>query len=296
MLEHEAKDVNRTRKCELLNIKRKTTYYKAKENNSDGDETVLVNEMMDIYLDYPFYGYRRILIALLEKGFEVTESIVRRLMRESGIAALYPKKNTSARNQKHKVWPYLLGGLKIDRPNQVWQVDITYIKIRGGFVYLVCLIDVFSRKIMGANVSTYLETESCLKALENALKVGVPEIVNSDQGCQFTSNLWTSFLQEEKIQISMDGKGRWIDNKYIERFWRTIKNECVFLNAFESVDQVTDALYRFIDYYNEKRPHQSLNYHTPNAIWELGHIPTKEVLFENFKLLNKQKQLEARLI
>ena len=296
MVEHEAKGVTRTRKCELLSVKRNTTYYKARQNNNNEDETALVNEIIDIYLNFPFYGYRRILVALWERGYDVTENVVRRVMRENGLAALYPKKNTSARNQKHKVWPYLLGGLKIDRPNQVWQVDITYIKIRGGFVYLVCLIDVFSRKIMGSNVSTFLETESCLKALYNALQAGFPEIINSDQGCQFTSNSWVSFLLQENIRISMDGKGRWLDNVFVERFWRTIKYECVYLNGFETVDLVTGALYSFIEYYNHKRPHQALNYHTPNAIEKLGHIPTKEALYENFKLLNDQKKLEVSMI
>ena len=224
-------------------------------------------------------------IALWGKGhITVTNKVARRLMREMGLKALYPKKNTSIRNQEQKVEPYLLKGLKIERPNQVWQVDITYVKIRGGFVFLICIMDVFSRKIMGWTLSTSLETVPCLEALRNALKNGTPEIVNSDQGCQFTSNNWIDLLVQEKIRISMTGKGRCHDNIFIERFWRSIKYEWIFLHGIDTVDQARELLSYFINYYNEKRPHQSLNYHTPSAIFSLGYIPTKEELRQQFKL------------
>jgi putative transposase len=163
-----------------------------------------------------------------------------------------------------------LRGLKIDHPNQVWQVDITYIKIRHGFVYLVCLIDVFSRKIMGWDLSTFLDTASCLKALSMSLKHGFPEIINSDQGCQFTSA-----------------------NVYVERLWRTIKYENVFLHSFDTVDQARVALRNFIDFYNQTRFHQALNYHTPDAVYKLKTIPTKQQLFEEFKLLRNPTALEV---
>ena len=182
--------------------------------------------------------------------------------------------------------PYLLRELSIERPNQVWQVDITYIKIYRGFVYLVCLIDVFSRKVMGWDLSTSLDTDSSLKALSNALEYGIPEILNSDQGCQYTSDAWCNTLIQHDIKISMDGKGRWADNIYAERLWRTIKYENVYLHSFDAVEQARKALYDFIDFYNQKRFHQALNYHTPNMVYELKAIPTKQKLFEYFKLQN----------
>ena len=205
----------------------------------------------------------------------------------AGLKAVYPGKKTTIRNLEHKVFPYLLRGLKIERPDQVWQVDITYIKMRNGFVYLVCLIDVFSRKIMGWALSTFLDTASCLEALNNALKYGNPEIINSDQGCQFTSAAWVEMLTQKGIFISMDGKGRWADNVYVERLWRTIKYENVFLHSFDTVTQAQIVLNRFIDFYNQKRFHQALNYHTPDAIYDLKILPTKQQLFEQFKLQNK---------
>ncbi len=179
------------------------------------------------------------------------------------------------------MFPYLLRGVIIDRPNQVWQVDITYIKMRHGFVYLVCLIDVFSRKIMGWSLSTFLDTASCLEALNSALKQEVPEIINSDQGCQFTSTAWIEALTQKGIFISMDGKGRWADN--------------VFLHSFDTVAQAKSALHEFITFYNEKRFHQALNYHTPNIIYELKKVPTKQQLFEQFKLQNHSINLEGVL-
>ena len=170
-------------------------------------------------------------------------------------------------NKAHKVFPYLLKGLKIDHPNQVWKTDITYIKIRNGFIYLTCLIDVFSRKIMGWAVSIFLDTQSCIEALEMACRHNKPEILNSDQGCQFTSDIWTKRLEQKKIKISMDGKGRWVDNIIIERFWRSLKYEAVFLNCFESVDHAKKCIADYIDFYNKERPHQALKYKTPNEVF-----------------------------
>ena len=168
-------------------------------------------------------------------------------------------------------------------------MDITYIKIRTGFVYLVCLIDIFSRKIVGWDLSTSLDTTSCIIACKQALKGSIPDIINSDQGCQFTSDLWIDTLKQNGIRISMDGKGRWVDNKYVERLWRTVKYESVFLHSFDSVYQARNTLSKFIVFYNENRPHQSLNYHTPEVIYNLGIIPTKQQLFENFRVQNQQR-------
>lgn len=294
MIEHGRNAVNMKRKCELLGVARSTMYYQSK--STENDDTVILNEIRDIYQEYSFYGYRRILVELRSRGFEVNHKRVQRLLTSIGIKAIYPTKRTTIRDLQHKVYPYLLRGLKIDRSNQVWQVDITYIKIKHGFVYLVCLIDVFSRKIMGWALSTFLDTSSCLEALNNALKHGTPEIINSDQGCQFTSAPWIETLTQYNIFISMDGKGRWADNVYVERLWRTIKYENVFLYSFDTVNQARVTLHNFIDFYNQKRFHQALNYHTPDAIYRLKIIPTKKQLFEQFKLQNHSIIREAAMI
>lgn len=268
------------KRCKLLNVSRGSMYYKPKTVTNN--DSVIANEIHDIYQEKPFYGYRRITVDLRQRGYIVNRKKVQRLLRESGIQAIYPTKNTSKRNFAEAIYPYLLKKLIIDRPNQVWQVDITYIKIRNGFVYLTCLIDVFSRKIMGWNVSTFLDTAMCLDALHNALRYGTPEIINSDQGCQFTSEAWVAELKNNNIAISMDGKGRWADNIYIERLWRTVKRELIYLYSFETVEQVKRAIATFILFYNSKRFHQALNYHTPDDIFALKCIPTKQELFARF--------------
>lgn len=256
-------------------------YYRPRDE--ENDDAVIMNELREIYQETPSYGYRRMTIALRENGFLVNHKKVFALLKAAGIQAIYPRKKTTIRNQGHKIFPYLLRDVRIERPNQVWQVDITYIKIRGGFIYLVCLIDVFSRKIMGWKVSTFLDTAPCLEALNSALQKGIPEIVNSDQGCQFTSDAWIETLQQNEIKISLDGKGRWADNVYVERLWRTIKYEMVHLHSFDTVSQARDALARYITFYNARRYHSKLNYHTPDVIFSKKIIPTKQELFEVFR-------------
>lgn len=255
-------------------------YYKKK--NQENNDAIIINELREIYLETPSYGYRRMTIGLREKGFLVNHKKVFALQKIAGIQAIYPRKKTTIKNQAHKIFPYLLRNLIIERPNQVWQVDITYIKIRGGFVYLVCLVDVFSRKIMGWRLSTFLDTTSCLDAFNDALQHGIPEIVNTDQGCQFTSEAWVMSVQHHGIKVSMDGKGRWADNIYIERLWRTLKYEMVHLHSFDTVAQVRSELARYITFYNARRYHSKLNYHTPDAIFAKKIIPTKKELFASF--------------
>lgn len=291
IIEHGGASLSIKRKCELLNIVRSAMYYQSK--STENDDAIIMNEIRDIYQETPFYGYRKITISLRQKGHIVNHKRVQNLLTLAGIKAIYPAKKTTIRNPEHKAFPYLLRGMIIDRPNQVWQVDITYIKMRHGFVYLVCLIDVFSRKIMGWSLSTSLDTTSCLEALNNALKQAVPEIINSDQGCQFTSAAWVEALTKSGIFISMDGKGRWADNVFVERLWRTIKYENVFLHSFDTVYQAKVTLHDFILFYNEKRFHQALNYHTPNVIYELRKVPTKQQLFEQFKLQNNSINQEV---
>jgi len=278
----EGESLDFKKKCELLNVSRGSMYYKPK--GQENDAMIIINELREIYQETPSYGYRRMTVALREKGLLVNHKKVIALQKIAGIQAIYPRKNTTVKNQAHKVFPYLLRDLVIDHPNQVWQVDITYIKIRGGFVYLVCLVDVFSRKIMGWRLSTFLDTVSCLDAFSDALQNGIPEIVNSDQGCQFTSEAWISAVQKHGIKVSMDGKGRWADNVYIERLWRTIKYEMVYLHSFDSVAQVRAEPARYITFYNTQRYHSKLNYHTPEAIFAKRIIPTKQELFASFSL------------
>lgn len=226
-----------------------------------------MNEMRDIYNQYPFFGYRKLHAMLLRNGHVHNLKRTERLAKLAGLRAIYPQQKTTLRNKDHAVYPYLLKGMDIVRVNQVWQVDITYIRIRGGFVYLVCLIDVFSRKVMGFALSTFLDTESCLSALENALLYANPEIINSDQGCQFTSNQWTNRLKVYEIKISMDGKGRWADNVFIERLWRSLKYELVYLYRFETVEEARSAIAKYIVFYNTQRPHQAHSYKTPDQIF-----------------------------
>lgn len=282
------------KKCELLNVPRSSMYYEPRMLN-DNSDTIIINELVEIYQKHSFYGYRRMTIKLQEMGFLINHKRVRRLLNIAGIQAIYPTKKTTIRNPQHKVFPYLLNDIKIDQPNQVWKVDITYIKIRGGFVYLICLIDAFSRKIMGWKLSTFLDTASCLEALDLALQNGIPTVINSDQGCQFTSDAWINALQAKKIQVSMDGKGRWVDNILIERLWRTIKYELIYLHSFDTVQQLRDELEKYIIFYNQERRHMSLNYHTPNEIFALKTIPTKQELLKSFALKNA-KISEAPMI
>lgn len=199
-------------------------------------------------------------------------------MRLVGIQAIYPKPKLSCHNKENKTYPYLLVGLEITCINQVWQVDITYLKLKTRFVYLVALIDVYSRYIVGWNVSFELDAENCLEALERALKIGIAEIINSDQGCQFTSEEWTKKVAGHGIKISMDGKGRCKDNIYIERFWRSIKYEAYYLNEYENFSELYVGIKRYIEFYNEQRPHQNLGYLRPMEIYKKGLLPFSRLL------------------
>lgn len=249
----------------MLNVTRSRIYYQ--KRGLTAEEVRIMNTIHDIYTEHPFYGYRRIHVSLVKMGYTHNIKKTQRLMRVMGLKGLCPRKKTTLRNKAHSIFPYLLSGLKIERPNQVWQVDITYIKTRSGFIYLVGIIDVYSRKIMGWALSVFLDTNSCLKALEMALKIARPEILNSDQGCQFTSNEWIAKLKSEQILVSMDGKGRWADNINIERFWRSLKWEAVYLNCFDTVEQARVALEQYINFYNCNRPHQALNYKEPDQFY-----------------------------
>jgi putative transposase len=251
--------------CELLGLNRSTLYYKEKTVNINDID--LLNSIRDTWERYPFYGYRRITKELRANGIKVNRKRVQRLMAWGGIQAIYPGPNTSRRNKLHAIHPYLLRGLEITRPNQVWMVDITYLRMPTGFMYLTALIDVHSRYVVGWSLSNTLDTESCINALKTGMKYAEPEIINSDQGCQFTSDEWINFLREWGIKISMTGKGRCLDNVYIERFWRSFKREEFYLNEYGSIKELRKAIEAYMDFYNQKRWHQSLGYKTPASIY-----------------------------
>ena len=253
------------RQCQLLAIPRSTLYYEACEVTDNDIE--LLNEIRGIWERRPFYGYRRLTKELCYLGREVNHKRVQRLMRLGRIQALYPGPNTSRRNKLHAVHPYLLGKINIERPNQAWMVDITYLRFRGSFMYLVAFIDVHSRHVVSWSLSNTLETGFCLEALKLGLNDAMPEIINSDQGSQFTSDDWVEYLKEYGVKISMTGKGRCLDNVYIERFWRSFKQEEFYLNEYDSVQALRLSINRYIEFYNTQRWHQSLNYKTPAAIY-----------------------------
>jgi putative transposase len=251
--------------CDLLGLNRSTLYYK--EKPAEFDDIDLLNAIRDIWERHPFYGYRRITKELRANGIKVNRKRVQRLMAWGGIQAIYPGPNTSRRNKLHAVHPYLLRGLSITYPNQVWMVDITYLRMPNGFMYLVALIDVYSRYVVGWSLSNMLDTEFCIDALKSGLAGAQPEIINSDQGCQFTSEDWINFLREWHIKISMTGKGRCLDNVYIERFWRSFKREELYSNEYGSVKELRKAISAYIEFYNQKRWHQALDYKTPASVY-----------------------------
>lgn len=220
------------------------------------------------FTKHPFYGVRRITAYLRNNGHLVNRKRVSRLMKKMGLTAIYPKRNLSKNNSEYKKYPYLLRDLEIEYPDQVWSTDITYIRLSKGFVYLTAIMDWFSRYVLSWKISTTLDSVFCLEALEEALKISKPDIFNSDQGVQFTSVAFTSRLEKSGIQISMDGRGRALDNVFVERLWRSLKYECVYLNEYSSVLEVKKSINEYFKFYNEERLHQSLNYQTPKSVYE----------------------------
>jgi putative transposase len=251
--------------CELLEINRSSYYYES--TTTTRDDVELMNEIREIWASHPFYGYRRIANHLKALGKIVNRKRVQRLMQIMGLSALHPKPKTSVKNNAHAVYPYLLKDLSIERPNQAWMVDITYLKLDKGFMYLVALIDVFSRYVVSWRLSNTLHTDFCLDALWSGLSNAKPEIINSDQGCQFTSDAWVEALKDAEIKISMTSTGRCLDNIYIERFWRSLKYEEIYLNDYDSVAELKRAVAEYIEFYNHKRFHQSLDYKTPAEVY-----------------------------
>lgn len=254
------------RQCDLLRISRSAYYYEP------AGESVFNLELMRRidaqFMEQPCYGARQMKRCLRRQGYPVGRKRVRRLMRKMGLAALFQKPNTSKPHPEHKIYPYLLRGLDICKPNQVWCTDISYIPMRRGFLYLVAIMDWYSRKVLSWRLSNTLDSSFCVEALEDALaRFGTPGILNSDQGSQFTSFEFTQVLQDAGVRISMDGKGRWMDNIMIERLWRSLKYECVYLWAFETGSEAWRRMGKWFVDYDTQRPHSSLNDKTPNEAY-----------------------------
>jgi putative transposase len=260
-------DLSIVAQCRLLKVARSTLYWRAAAVSED--DLRLMRRLDEQYLTTPFYGSRRMVAVLRRDGEAVNRKRVRRLMRLMGIEAIFQKPNTSRRHPEHKVYPYLLRSLVIDHPNQVWCADITYIPLARGFVYLVAVMDWFSRRVLAWRLSIGMETEFCVEALQDAMdRYGQPDIFNTDQGVQFTSGDFIDELATRGVRISMDGKGRFLDNIFIERLWRSLKYEEVFIKAYASVGEARGGISRWLTFYNNVRLHQALGYRTPREIFE----------------------------
>ena len=257
-----------TSKCCLLDINRSTAYYQAASKVPDPEELYLKRLMDELHMKYPFMGTRSLRDQLRSRGYKINRKRVKRLMAEMGLASVAPQPSTSRPGKHHKIYPYLLRGLGIDRPNQVWATDITYIPMARGFLYLVAIIDWYSRKVLSWRLSISMDSAFCLEALNEAIVTyGAPHIFNTDQGAQFTSDEFTGALKASDIRISMDGKGRWMDNVFIERLWRSLKYEEVYLKAYETVAEARSGIKAWIRFYNHERTHQSLGGQTPAQVY-----------------------------
>ena len=265
MIEPEGGPLSVRDQCWLLGISRSAMYYAPQ--GPSAEDLSLMRLLDEQYTRTPFYGVERMTAWLHRQGLQMGHNRVRRLLRLMGLEAIYAKPHLSQPGgPEHRIYPYLLGGLTITRPNQVWATDLTYIRLRQGFVYLTAILDWFSRYVLSWALSTTLDAWFCVEALRQALRQAKPEIFNTDQGSQFTSESFTGVLKKAAVAISMDGKGRVFDNIFVERLWRTVKYEEVYLNDYGDADEARDGLGRFFGFYNHERPHQSLGYRTPEEI------------------------------
>lgn len=252
--------------CRLLSFPRSTYYYKPVEVSTLNLE--LMRLMDGKYTEHPYFGSRRMLSWLnMDCGYSINRKRVTRLMRMMGLEAIYPKPNLSKAQDEHKKMPYLLRGLKIDHPNQVWSSDITYIRMKSGFLYLTVILDWYSRYVIAWRLSNTLEADFCVEALEEALQIGQPEISNTDQGSQYTSDSYINCLKKNEIKISMDGRGRALDNIFTERLWRSLKYEEVYLKSYETGKEAFEGIRKYFTFYNQERRHQSLENHRPAEIY-----------------------------
>lgn len=253
------------RQCELLGLSRSSLYY---EPAAETAENLRLMRLIDQeYTAHPFLGSRRLTKWLVEHGEAVNRKRVQRLMQVMGLEAIYPKPKLSAAGRGQRIYPYLLRDVRIQRPDQVWSTDITYVPLASGFMYLAAIIDWFSRYVLAWRLSNTLDGSFCLEMLDEALQWGQPEVFNTDQGVQFTAQAWTERLESAGVAVSMDGRGRCLDNVFVERLWRTVKYEDIYLWRYEAVPQLQRGLGRYFPYYNEERLHQSLDYRTPAAVY-----------------------------
>ena len=263
---HMTHPLPKARRCQLLEVPRSTAYYQPTPVSAR--DLTLMRLIDEIHLQYPFYGSRRLCNELEDRGQTVNRKRVQRLMRLMGLQALYPRRRTSQPGKGHKIYPYLLRGLTIERANHVWATDITYTPMAKGFMYLVAIIDWYSRRVLSWRVSNTMDTGFCIEALEEALqRFGAPQIFNTDQGAQFTSEDFTGVLKDHGVEISMDGKGRWVDNVFVERLWRSVKYENVYLHAYETPAALRAGLARYFEFYNARRRHSALDRRTPDAVY-----------------------------
>lgn len=264
-IERDHPDISIERQCEICGLVRSGYYYSPKGESQYNQSLMdLIDEEFTLH---PFQGYRKMTKFLRKKGHRINSKRIRRLMGLMGLEAVFPGKKTSIPNKEHKKYPYLLGDIEILKPNQVWSMDITYIRIKGGFIYLTAVLDWFSRYVLSWEVSNTLDSGFCLGALKDAMKFGKPEIMNTDQGVQYTSTNFTGFLEANNIRISMDGKGRAFDNIFVERLWRSLKYEEVYLKNYETVQEAVTGIKEYFRFYNKERLHQSLGYETPESVY-----------------------------
>lgn len=265
LIEEQNLEIPISRQCELVGLARSSFYY---EPVGESEENLLLMRLIDQqYTRTPFFGVPRMTVWLRAEGYQVNHKRIRRLMQVMGLEAIYPKPRLSQANSGHKLYPYLLKGVAIERPNQVWCTDITYVPMAKGFVYLVAIMDWHSRYVLSWEISNSMDVSFCLSALERALALARPDIFNSDQGSQFTSREFTSRLEAAQVRISMDGRGRVFDNIFIERLWRSIKYEDIYLKEYLDVLSLIAGLEDYLEFYNRQRPHQGLGYRTPEAVY-----------------------------
>lgn len=263
-----------SRQCALAEVPRATAYRRRiaqVPDDADAEDLLLCRLIDEEYTNRPFYGSRRMVVFLRTAGHIVNRKRVQRLMRSMGLAGMAPGPNTSKPHPEHKIYPYLLRGVPVARPNQVWSTDITYIRLERGFAYLVAVIDWYSRCVLSWRLSNSMDASFCVDCLEDALREhGRPEVFNSDQGSQFTSKAFTDVLKREKVDISMDGRGRALDNIFVERLWRNVKHEDVYLKGYANMAELMLGLAQYFAFYNAERPHQSLGYETPASVYRSG--------------------------
>jgi len=268
MVDRRLPSLSVVRQCKLLGVSRSTVYYQSV--GASQEELELMKLIDRQYLERPFYGSRRMAAWLRGRGYGINRKRVRRLMGGMGLKAIYRRPRTSMPGTGHKVYPYLLRGMKITRPNQVWAADITYIPMARGFLYLVAIMDWYSRYVLSWRLSNTMTADFCLDALEEALSQGTPDIFNTDQGAQFTSEAFVGLLERQGIRVSMDGRGSYLDNLFVERLWRTVKYEEVYLKAYAGGREAKAGLDAYFRFYNTQRPHQALEYQTPAEVYTSG--------------------------